>query len=134
MSIGKISLSAGVSSNSNGSSTNSNPPSITNSSGASRDVTVVCTRSGDSTVVATAAPTNYSNLQTQAGGGTGGASTNTAERQINIANSGSEDPGTFTSASEQWACFTFGIYEYTAATASFPPFLPNAAMKPLLVR
>ena len=103
----------------NGSSTNSNPASITNSSGSSRDVTVFVGRAGDSTVVATAAPTNYGNLITQAGGGSNGASSNGADRQLTIANSASEDPGTFTSASEQWACWTVGFYEIPGS-ASLP--------------
>lgn len=96
---------------SNGSSTNSDPAAITNSTGASRDTLVICSRHGDSTVTASAAPTNYGNLQTRAGGGTAGASTNTANRAVTIANSASEDPGTFTSASEQWGCITAGWYE-----------------------
>lgn len=99
----------------NGSSTNSNPPAITNSSGAARDVQVDAFRAGDAQVVATIAPTNYGNLLTQAGASTTGASSNTAERQINIANGGTEDPGTFTSVTEQWATITFGFYEIAAA-------------------
>ena len=96
---------------SQGSSTNSDPASITNNSGGSLDLLVICSRGGDSTTTASAAPTNYSNLQTRAGGGTNGASTNTADRTVTIANSGTEDPGVFTSSSEQWACITVGIYE-----------------------
>lgn len=93
--------------NSNGSSTNSNPPSLSPSVG-TKDHKWIATRSGDSTVVATVAPTNYSNLQTRAAGGTGGASTNTAERDLN---GSTEDPGTFTSASEQWVCWTLAVWE-----------------------
>ncbi len=89
---------------SNGSGTNSNPPSI--DMGTSRNHLWVATRSGDSTVVASVAPTSYTDLQTQAAAGTGGASTNTAEYSTTSA---TEDPGTFTSASEQWASFTIGI-------------------------
>lgn len=90
----------------NGSSTNSNPPSVSINAGAD-DFLWIATRSGDSTVVATVAPSSYSDLQTQAAAGTGGASTNTAERNLNAA---SEDPGTFTSASEQWASFTIAVH------------------------
>lgn len=119
----------------NGSSTNSDPPSITNGSGASRDVTVIATRSGDSTVVATVAPTNYTDLQSRAGGGTNGASTNTAERQINIASAGTEDPGTFTSGTEQWVSFTFGVYEIAAAAPlAFPMHRPGDAFQHFLAR
>lgn len=103
---------------STGSSTNSNPGSITNSSGASQDFDVIASRGGDSTVVATVAPTNYSNLLTATGGGTNGASTNTAQRQITIANGVSEDPGTFTSATEQWVCYTVGVYEVAGKSAA----------------
>lgn len=97
---------------SNGSSTNSDPAAVTNSSGASKDFLVIASRHGDSTVVASAAPSGYGNLQTRTAGGTNGASTNTAElSSVTIANSGTENPGTFTSASEQWACITVGLYE-----------------------
>lgn len=89
----------------NGSSTNSNPPSHT--AAAAFDHLWIATRSGDSTVVATAAPTNYGNLQTLAAAGTGGASSNTAERTVNA--STTEDPGTFTSASEQWVSWTLAV-------------------------
>ncbi|HXC74427.1 MAG TPA: hypothetical protein VN640_07085, partial [Sphingomicrobium sp.] len=103
-----------ISSSAQGSSTNSDPPSLSNGSGAAQDVIVIATRAGDSTTVATVAPTNYTDLQTATGGGTNGASANTAERQINIASGGSENPGTFTSATEQWASFTVGVYEIAA--------------------
>lgn len=89
----------------NGSSTNSNPPSHTPANG-SQDYLWIATRSGDSTVVATAAPSGYSNLQTQNAAGTGGASTNTAEKSSTAS---SEDPATFTSASEQWVSYTLAI-------------------------
>lgn len=90
---------------------NTNPALITNDSGAAQDVIVIITRHGDSTVVATAAGANYTDLQTATAGGTTGASTNTAERQINIANSGTEDPPAFTVTAEQWVSYTLGIYE-----------------------
>jgi hypothetical protein len=90
-----------------GSSTNANPPSV--SYGSTRDMTIVETRSGDSTTVATAASTNYANLQTATGGGTNGASTNTAERQLSGASS--EDPGTFTSSNDQWVSYTIAVGE-----------------------
>jgi hypothetical protein len=93
-----------ISASANGSSTNSNPPNL--NTGISKNYLWIASRSGDSTVVATAAPTNYSNLQTQAAAGTSGASTNTAERSLAAS---SEDPGTFTSATEQWVSFTIAI-------------------------
>lgn len=90
----------------NGSSTNSNPanhdPAYT------RDFLWIATRSGDTTVVASAAPSSYGNLQTQASAGASGASTNTAERDLAAS---AEDPGTFTSTLEQWVCWTLAIPE-----------------------
>src|SRR5690606_36955639 len=103
---------------SDGSSTNSDPPNL--SLGASQDALWIATRAGDSTVVATAAPTNFSNLQTQAGGGTSGASSNSAERSFT---GSSLDPGTFTSGSEQWVCSTLAIW---AAPAGLPYILQYA--------
>lgn len=85
----------------NGSSTNSNPPNF--DAYISKEYLWLATRSGDSTVVATAAPTNFSNLQTQTASGTSGASTNTAER---ITTASSQNPGTFTSNTEQWVSWT----------------------------
>lgn len=94
-----------------GSSTNSNPPSNTLPVSA-RDILAIATRSGDSTTVATVAPTNYSNLQSQAGGGTNGVSTNSAERALT--STATEDPGTFTSATEQWVSYTVLLYQSDA--------------------
>jgi hypothetical protein len=88
-----------------GSSTNSNPP-VDPAQWGTQDYLWIATRSGDSTIVATAAPANYLNLQTIAGAGTSGASTNTAERSIN---GSSEDPGTFTSLTEQWVAHTICV-------------------------
>jgi hypothetical protein len=95
-------------SSANGSSTNSNPPSHSMSLLGSRGRLWIATRSGDSTVVATAAPADYTDLQTQAANTSGGASTNTAERTI-TGSSETEDPGVFTSTSEQWVSWTIGI-------------------------
>ena len=68
---------------SNGSSTNSDPGNLSSTTdvaglidGTAKDYLWIATRSGDSTTVATVAPTNYTNLLTQAGGGTNGASSN----------------------------------------------------------
>lgn len=88
----------------NGSSTNSNPPN--ENPGFAEDWLWLATRSGDSTTVATVAPTNFAQLQTQAAAGINGASSNTAERSVNAT---SQDPGTFTSGNEQWASFTVSI-------------------------
>jgi hypothetical protein len=68
----------------------------------------IATRMGDSTTVATVAPSGYSDLQTQAAAGAGGASTNTAEKTT-TGTTNTEDPGTFTSGSIAWVSFTIGI-------------------------
>lgn len=106
-----------------GSSTNSNPAAF-DPDGAAVDYTFISSRHGDSTTVATVAPTNYGNLQSIAGGGTTGASTNTAERQLNTA--ASEDPGTFTSSSEQWVCFTVAVCERALASTLTDNFDDNS--------
>lgn len=88
----------------NGDSTNSNPPDL--DTGISKNYLWIATASHDSTVVASGAPASYSNLITQAAAGTGGASTSTASR---AATGSSENPGTFTSNTEQWASFTISV-------------------------
>jgi hypothetical protein len=95
-------------SSSDGSSTNSNPPSHTMPGIDNRGRLWIVTRSGDAQVVATVAPSGYDNLQTQAASGADGASTNTAEKTT-TGTTNTESPGTFTSATEQWVCFTIGI-------------------------
>lgn len=87
-----------------GNSTNSDPPNL--AMPVSDTYLWIASRTGDATVVATVAPSGYSNLQTIAGGSATGASTNTAEKSSTAA---SEDPGTFTSATEQWVAYTIGI-------------------------
>lgn len=104
-----------------GSSTNSDPPiSSSGPSGSATDVTCLISRHGDSTVVATACDGNFSNLQTIAGGGTNGASTNSAQRNLNLLASGTQNPTVFTSATEQWVCFTHAVF------IVFPNFIPRA--------
>lgn len=88
-----------------GSSSNSTMASL--APGRLRDWAWLAFRAGDSTVVATAAPSGYANMQTRQASGTGGASTNTAER--GVAASTSESPGAWTSASEQWGTLTIGV-------------------------
>lgn len=92
----------GSSSISTSSSVNSDPPS--HNAGSAQDYLWVVTRLG-ATTVATAPPTGYSNLQTQANGSSL-PSVNTAERQLNAA---IQDPGTFTSPSGGWVCWTIAV-------------------------
>lgn len=103
---------------SDGSSTNSNPAQGTTLATDSRGRLWVVSRSGDSNVVATVAPSGYSNLQTQAANTTGGASTNTAEKTTS-GTAEDEDPGTFTSAAEQWVCWTVGVDSTGSFTLSY---------------
>lgn len=93
---------------SNGSSTNSAPPSLTHTGG-NIDTLWIVARCGDGTVQATAAPSGYSNLTTRNGYSSSyGASTATAE--LTTTADGSETPGTFTSNTEQWVCFTIAVF------------------------
>lgn len=89
----------------NGSSTNANPPSH-NAGGSARDILWLATASIDSTVVASVAPSSFTNLLTHAAAGTGGASTSSARREVNGT---TLDPGTFTTATEQWVAWTLAI-------------------------
>jgi hypothetical protein len=97
--------------NANGNGTNSNPTTLTPDLG-SREYLWIATRSGDASTVATAAPTDFSDLQTQAGGADG-ASTNSAVRTFT---GSSLNPGSFTSANEQWVSFTIAISGHSDAT------------------
>ena len=90
----------------NGSSTNSNPPAET--PGFTSDYLFIATRGGDANVQATLAPSGYSNLTTQTGASTG-ASTATSEKTATGVGTSAEDPGTFTSATEQWVCWTLSV-------------------------
>ena len=92
-------------SSANGSSTNSDPPLLAPTFG-SHEYLWIATRSGDASAVATAAPSGYSNLTTVAGGGQG-ASTNSAELEATAA---SQNPGVFTSATEQWVSWTLAVF------------------------
>lgn len=121
-------------------STNTNPPSHTPPNG-TRDYLWIVTRAADSTNVATAAPTNYTNLQTQAAQGTNGASTNTAERSLNAAGT---DPGTFTSGTSiAWQSWTLAIPPITqslipvvvasTATVGAPSVVQPQSVVPVVV-
>ncbi len=88
-----------------GSSTNSDPPNLSGPY-STQDYLWIVTRAGDSTTVATVAPTNFTNFITLAAAGTNGASSNSAEYQLNAS---SQNPGTFTSATEQWVSYTLCV-------------------------
>lgn len=95
-----------------GSGTNGDPPNgaIT---GAGQDclfLTGLCT---DAQVVASSAPASYGNLTTKVATTSGGASVSVADRNLNAS---SDNPGTFTNASEQWVAFTIAIPENNITT------------------
>jgi hypothetical protein len=87
-----------------GASTNANPPSHT----ASRPANYlwVSAASWDDIITPSAAPANYSNLTTKAATNAAGASTATAERLLYAT---TENPGAFTSVSEQWVAWTIAV-------------------------
>ena len=97
----------------NGSSTNSDPPNHTPPYGA-QDYLWIAGRMGDAQVPATAAPASYSTLTGVTHSNTAGACAHTAERSLNAS---SENPGTFTSATEQWAAVTIAV---PPASMAFP--------------
>lgn len=90
---------------SSGDSANSDPPLHT--AAASRDHLWLAIRTGDTSTGgnATAAPAGYSALTAQTGTGSG-AHVAVAHR---TATAQAENPGAFTSASEQWVCYTLAI-------------------------
>lgn len=92
-----------------GNSTNSDPTAHTVTVGLNDIDLWLATRHGDAQVVATVAPAAYSNLQTSTAAGANGASTNSAERLLNPNPSTNENPGAFTSATEQWVCYTIQV-------------------------
>ncbi|HMN06227.1 MAG TPA: PKD domain-containing protein [Flavobacteriales bacterium] len=102
---------------SNGSGTNSNPP---NHNATEDSWLWIATRSGDGTVTASAAPANYTDLITEGAGNANGASTNAAVRVFGTPQA-SEDPGTFTSGSEQWVCWTLAIEGPAPVVTSYTP-------------
>lgn len=91
-----------------GSSTNADPPNgaIT---GSAQDLLIIAAACHDGTVVASAAPASYANLTTQAAAGVSGASVSVADRAVSAATS--ENPGAFTSTTEQWVGFTIIVPE-----------------------
>lgn len=99
-------------SSSSGSSTNGDPPngSIT---GPAQDCLFIAALCTDAQVVASAAPSTYGNLTTKAATNGTGASVSVSDK---AANATSDNPGTFTNASEQWVAFTIAIPENNITT------------------
>lgn len=102
---------------SSGDSSNANPPSLTPSWGADDTlwITVAGNAATGETTGFTAAPTNYTGLQSN-GASSGGSTANiaTATRQLTAT---SDDPGTFTPSSNRfWTSATIGIRPASSVT------------------
>lgn len=96
----------------NGSSTNGDPPNVA-ITGSAQDclfIAAVCT---NAQTVASAAPASYSNLTTAAATNVTGASVSVADRNLNAT---SDNPGTFTHASQPWIGWTIAIPENAITT------------------
>jgi hypothetical protein len=90
-----------------GNSTNTDPPSYITGL-AARNILWIAARSGDSNVSASAAPAGYSALVKIQAANSSGATTDTAYLATT---SSTENPGTFTSTSEDWIAWTIAVYE-----------------------
>ena len=88
-----------------GNSTNADCPSVTESGGA-QDTLFIAAAVMDAQVVATVAPAGYASLTTKAHTNAAGASVSTARK---TATAVTDNPGTMTSATEQWIGFTFAV-------------------------
>jgi hypothetical protein len=92
-----------------GSSTNSAPLDLDQGNVGSEDYLWLVTRSGDNTVQASAAPTGFTDLTTITAANSTGASTAAAEKEEDNGVGNVTISDTFTSAAEQWVCFTLCI-------------------------
>jgi hypothetical protein len=88
-------------------STNADPPS--KDAGAVRNHFWIAAAAWDGIITASAAPSTYTNLATQAASGASGASSAIATKSID--SSQVEDPGAFTSTTEQWIAWTIATYQ-----------------------
>lgn len=88
-----------------GNSTNGDPPNVA-ISGSAQDCLFIAGLCTDAQVVATGAPSGYSNLTTKTATNSTGASVSVADK---TANATSDNPGTFTNTTEQWVAFSIAI-------------------------
>lgn len=95
-----------------GTSTNADPPNVA-ITGSAQDCLFIAAMCADAQVVASSAPSTYGSLTTRTATTSAGASVSVAEKAVNAA---SDNPGTFTSASEQWVAFTIAIPENNITT------------------
>lgn len=89
-----------------GLTTNFDPPANTGLGGA-LDYLWIVAGCADEDIIATAAPTDFSDLLTANGGGAGGSTVSTATREYNTGDA--YNPGAFTSANIRWVSFTIII-------------------------
>lgn len=92
---------------STGNSTNSDPPNYATGL-LDRNVLWIAAASRDSNVIASAAPSGYSSLVQIQAADVNGVSTDTAYLATT---SSTENPGTFTSTTEQWVAWTIAVFE-----------------------
>jgi hypothetical protein len=96
--------------NSSSNTTNAPPPSLT-ISGAAQDMLFLTMAVMSSTVVATVAPSGYSNLYTSS---LTNVAISTSEKAASAVTG--DTPGTFTSASSGWRTATIGVYSTAVTT------------------
>lgn len=104
-----------------GNSTNPNPPSLTPTWSGSVQTLWFVIAVVDATVP-TAAPTNYTNLETQIGTST--AAIGVARRNLIAA---TEDPGVFTMVTDQWRALTVGVAPIVSTTTIVAPACSSTA-------
>lgn len=107
-----------------GSSTNGDPPNVS-ISGAAQDCLFIAALCTDAQVIASAAPASYANLTTKVATNATGASVSVADRNLNAT---SDNPGTFTNTTEQWAAFAIAIPENTITTMCRASQVPVEAL------
>lgn len=119
--------------NAGGNSTNGNPPAAFTFQ--ADDYLVIATLQTNGTVVPTAQPSGYNNMLSRtATSSATGASTTTAEKAVTIstAGGGSEDPGTWTNATDQWVCWTILIPPVIATTQYVKDSFPAGGVNPAI--
>jgi hypothetical protein len=88
-----------------GNSTNADPPNVA-ITGSAQDVLFIAASCQDAQVVATVAPAGYGNLTTKAATNAAGASISIADK---TANATADNPGVFTTTTEQWIAWAIAI-------------------------
>jgi hypothetical protein len=100
-----------------GNSTTPDPGSLTPTWGA-KNTWWAAMAAKDGTGGASAFPSSYTNTDETSSGGTGQCNLSTGEREVNAT---SEDPGTFTIASDQWVALTVAVEPTGVPSQSITP-------------